>query len=104
MDGTGPRLTSALPEGLELARTTDVFDQDTVPAGLLRAHRVAPNVWGRLVVHSGALDFAFEDVAAAVEVRAGEHVVIPPERPHHLRIIGPVRFAVEFHRRPDQTG
>jgi len=26
---------------LVLTRTTDVFDNDTVPAGLLRAHRVA---------------------------------------------------------------
>ena len=29
-----------LPDGLEHVRTTDTFDNDTVPAGLLRAHRV----------------------------------------------------------------
>lgn len=40
-----------LPDGLVLIRTTDVFDNATVPASLLRAHRVADGVWGRLVVH-----------------------------------------------------
>ena len=37
-----------LPDGLEHVRTTDVFDNTTVPAGLLRAHRVADGVWGRV--------------------------------------------------------
>jgi len=86
-----------LPPGAELVRTTDVFDEDTVPAGLLRDHRVAANTWGRLVVHSGALKFGFtgED---EFDVTAGDHAVIPPSVVHHVRIVGPVRFAVEFHR------
>jgi tellurite resistance-related uncharacterized protein len=95
-------VTTELPDGLELARTTDVFDEDSVPAGLLRAHRVASGVWGRLVVHSGALGFVFEDEPErVVEIRAGHHMVIPPNRPHHLELTGSVTFAVEFHRRPD---
>lgn len=91
-------MTPELPEGLELARSTDVFDQDTVPAGLLRAHRVAPGVWGRLVVHTGSLGFVFEDDGKTVDVGAGDHMVIPPDRPHHLEMLGPVTFVVEFHR------
>ena len=56
---------TTMPDGLELVRTTDVFDQDSVPAGLLRAHRVADGVWGRLVVHSGAVTFVFDDEPTA---------------------------------------
>ena len=93
-------MTLDLPEGLELARTTDVFDNDSVPAGLLRAHRVAPGIWGRLVVHTGSIGFVFEDDGRSADIAAGEHMVIPPDRPHHLELIGPVRFAVEFYRRP----
>ena len=37
-------MTDPIPEGFVLARTTDVFDYDTVPAGLLKAHRVADSV------------------------------------------------------------
>lgn len=93
-----------LPDGLVHVRTTDVFDNDTVPAGLLRAHRVADGVWGRLVVHTGRLRFVFEDASdAPIEVAAGGSVVIPPARPHHLELDGPSTFAVEFHR-PDDAG
>ena len=88
-----------IPGGYELTRTTATFDNDTVPPGLLSAHRVANGVWGRLVVHSGALDFVFEDQPGTrMPVGDGGHVVIPPARPHHLELNGPVSFAVEFYR------
>lgn len=88
-----------LPAGVQLVRTTVKFDQDSVPAGLLRDHRVAEGVWGRLVVSSGHLTFLFEDSDEQPRsVSAGESVVIPPNRPHHLEVDGPVTFVVEFHR------
>ena len=34
-------MTRDLSAGLEHVRTTPVFDQDSVPAGLLAAHRIA---------------------------------------------------------------
>ena len=93
--------TLTLPIGLVHARTTDMFDETNHPAGLRRAHRVADGVWGRLVVHSGALTFTFDDHPdEPIRVAAGEHVIIPPAVPHHLDIDGPVTFAVEFHRSP----
>lgn len=96
--GAGP---DGLPAGLRLARTTPTFDQDTVPPGLLATHRVADRVWGRLVVHTGALTFHFEDEPGRHRrVGAGQDLVIPPNRPHHLELDGPVTFAVEFHRDP----
>lgn len=92
--------SSSLPPGVELVRSTAEFDEHTVPAGLLRDHRVATGVWGRLVVRSGSLHFGFGD-DDEVEVDAGDSVVIPPDQLHHVRVIGPVRFLVEFHRAPD---
>jgi tellurite resistance-related uncharacterized protein len=101
------RSEPVLPAGVELVRTTSEFTETTVPAGLLRAHRVAAGVWGRLAVSGGTVAFAFDDADredadhehADQErlVAAGEHQVIPPERPHHVRVVGPVRFVVEFH-------
>lgn len=98
---------AALPPGLEHVRTTDVFDEHTAPAGLRRAHRVADGVWGRLVVHSGALRFRFEDDPSdqARIVAAGGAVVIPPARLHHVVFDqGPATFAIEFHRLPAAGG
>ena len=95
---------SELPGGLELARTTDVFDEDSVPAGLARAHRVAEGVWGRLVVHDGSIGFRFEDDDRLLIAAVGEPIVIPPARRHHVEPIGPVRFVVEFHRPVEEDG
>lgn len=88
-----------LPDDTVLVRTTDEFSQETVPSGLLRDHKVADGVWGRLVVRSGSLGFVFQDSADnAVELTAGDSIVIPPGRLHHVVPHGPVRFVVEFHR------
>lgn len=91
-----------LPDGLHYVRTTDIFDQDTVPVGLLRAHRVAEGVWGQLVIHTGTVTFVFEDEPdQPLTVNAGEAVAIPPGRHHHLELGGPATFAVEFYRIPE---
>lgn len=90
-------MTDQIPEGFDLQRTTPTFDNDSVPAGLLKAHQVADRVWGRLVVHTGELTFVFEDTGTPLVVHAGDHVVIPPTRPHHLELDAPATFAVEFY-------
>lgn len=87
-----------LPDGCELARTTKEFDERTIPAGFLAAHRVADGVWGRLVVRDGSLRFGFDDSDDERTVSSGQVQVIPPGRLHHLVVDGPVRFVVEFHR------
>jgi tellurite resistance-related uncharacterized protein len=93
--------TPVLPQGLEHVRTTDVFDNASVPAGLLRAHRVAAGVWGRLVVHAGAVTFVFDDEPdRPITVSAGATIAIPPMRQHHVELKEPAAFAIEFHRAP----
>jgi tellurite resistance-related uncharacterized protein len=98
-----------LPDGLELVRTTGEFDETSVPGGLLSAHRIASGVWGRLVVRSGALVVVVEDDPARAAgappdreerrtVGGGESVVIPPGLVHHVEMVGPVAFRIEFHR------
>lgn len=92
---------SQIPKNAVLTRTTDVFDNQSVPAGLLRAHRVAKNNWGRLVVHAGSIRFVFEDEPEhAITVTATDTIVIPPGRLHHVELDGPVEFVVEFYQRP----
>jgi tellurite resistance-related uncharacterized protein len=87
-----------LPADLVLDRVTRDFTPDSVPKGLLRAHRVADGVWGRLLVREGSLTFVFEDDPdGARVVSEGGTQVIPPGRFHHLELTGPARFAVEFH-------
>ena len=89
-----------LPEGLRVVRTTDVWDERTMPAGLRRAHRVAAGTWGRLRVEHGRLRFRAE-TRPPLDVVVGSEApqAIPPEVEHHVEPLGNVRFAVEFLRR-----
>ncbi len=97
-------MTAKIPTGYQFTRTTPTFDNHTVPAGLLNAHRVAEGVWGRLVVRTGVVAFVFEDQPGApILVGAGGHVDIPPSRPHHLELNEPATFAVEFYRSPSNV-
>ncbi|MFV0457188.1 MAG: DUF1971 domain-containing protein [Actinomycetales bacterium] len=90
-----------LPGGLEYVRTTPVFDPESVPPGLRKAHQVADGVWARLVVHTGALTFVFEDRPDQPrQVSAGQILTIPPARPHHVDLPGSVTFSLEFYRVP----
>ena len=89
-----------LPDGLVLVRVTSEFDRMSTPAGLRRAHRIAPGVWGVLRVRSGSLRFVV-DGGGARTLTDGECQVIPPEVEHHVELIDEVRFVVEFHRATD---
>ena len=82
-----------------MVRSTRLFDESTVPAGLLAAHQIAAGVWGRVVVHTGSLTFAYEEGPGdPLELHAGEGHDIPPLRPHRLVLDGPATFAIEFYK------
>lgn len=87
-----------MPAGLTLARTTPDFTDTTVPKALLRAHKVAPHVWGRLCVYEGVVRFVFEDApATAHDIVAGGHIDIPPSVAHRVEPSSTSRFAIEFY-------
>ena len=86
-----------LPEGLHRVRTSTVWDERTMPAGLRRAHRVAAGTWGRIVVHDGQLRFAAETTPEIdLELDPGSAQGIPPDVLHEVEPLGAVRFSVEF--------
>lgn len=94
-----------LPADLVVARTTDTWDEHSMPAGLRRAHRVAARTWGRLVVEAGALRFrASTDPPTDVILGPGATQPIPPSVEHDVEPRGPVRFRVEFLTAPPATG
>ncbi|MCA9711493.1 MAG: DUF3565 domain-containing protein, partial [Myxococcales bacterium] len=87
-----------LPEGSVSYRRTADFDEHTVPAGLLAAHRTRAGVWGRLWL-------VFEAPwGERVQVEPGAPAVIPAAVPHHVEPCGPVCFHVEFLRPPAADG
>lgn len=87
-----------LPDDVEYVRTTARFDERSVPAGLLAAHRVAAGTWAVLTVHHGGLRFVFADGPTERRMEPGDTQVIPPLVVHHLVIDRPVSFDLAFHR------
>ena len=86
-----------LPEALRLVRSSPEWDENTMPRGLLRAHRVASGTWGRIVVHDGQLRFAAStEPVLEVVLGPGSTHAIPPNVEHKVQPLGPVRFVIEF--------
>jgi tellurite resistance-related uncharacterized protein len=91
-----------LPDDLHVVRATDVWNEETMPSGLRRRHRVAAGTWGRLQVQEGELRFRLSTQPALdLIVRPDCPQPIPPEVDHEVEPLGRVRFFVEFLRRSD---
>ena len=94
-----------LPDGLVVARTAGPFDEQSLPAGLRRAHRVAERTWGYLRVLTGGLFFELgTDPPRRLRLQAPAAQPIPPAVPHAVTPDGAVELAVDFLVRPQTPG
>lgn len=91
-----------LPAGLDHYRSTPLFTEETVPAALLGDHSTKPGVWGRIRLRSGRLRYVMTDprrqALARDLVPDADPAIIEPEILHHVELLGPVQFQVEFWR------
>ena len=85
-----------LPDGFARYKQTAELDQGSVPAGLLKDHTTKRGVWAKIVVHDGALRYHVDAMGRSFELAPGAPGIVVPEVPHHLELVGPVRFHVEF--------
>lgn len=89
-----------VPVDLVVARTTDTWDETTLPVGLRRSHRIGAHRWGLIRVEDGRLRFRAATSPPLDRVLcAGDEQPIPPEVDHDVTPDGPVRFHVVFLRR-----
>jgi len=88
----------SLPEGASKIGSTPTMTEETVVPGILKKHLAPRGRFGYLVVEEGALQFIWEDDPEnALDADPGHPIVIFPERFHHVKITGKVRFRVEFY-------
>jgi tellurite resistance-related uncharacterized protein len=87
-----------LPAQVAAYRDTPTFDQDSVPAALLRDHNTKAGVWGQIVVLEGVLELGIDEPSATLTLTPDVPGVVRPEQVHRVRPLGAVRFFVRFYK------
>ena len=83
-------------------RTTQVFDETTLPAGFRQEHRTKPGVWGIILMLEGRLRFQVLDPASEVILDPGHPGLVWPDVVHLVEPLGPLKMRLEFYKqRPD---
>ena len=90
---------TCLPDDCEAYRRLGPFTAATLPLGLLRAHALKQGCWGVLAVEAGSVAFVWEDAPdGPIRLDAGDSIVIPPERRHHLAVDSEFMLAIGLYR------
>lgn len=90
-----------IPANVSFYKSTPVFTEDSVPAAIQRGHTTADDVWARIRILEGSLLYRITDPRVAPEevLLTPEHPgVVEPKVEHEVRVLGPVRFQLDFHR------
>lgn len=91
-------IPSVLPADAKPYRILGPFDKASLPAGVLRQHRLGDGRWGLLRVHSGSIRFIWDDRQGnEVRVTAGQTVLIPPLVTHHLEPDEEMTLSIELY-------
>lgn len=93
--------TRTLPDGLVHYQNSPIFDQDSTPTRLQKSHDTKAGTWGKIKVKSGRLHFVIEETGDAQWLDSTTDGLIAPQQLHHIEIIEPVCFYLEFYRVPD---
>jgi hemoglobin len=79
-------------------RSSPVFDAETLPAALRRAHSTKAGVWGVIRVLEGAVRYYIEDGSTPPFVLTPEQPgLVRPEQLHHIEPLGAMRLRVDFY-------
>lgn len=80
-------------------KSTPVFDENTLPAGLRKEHRTKPGVWGIIRVLEGRVRYHVLAPASVSTLDRECPGLVLPDQPHFVEPLGPVRMLVEFYDR-----
>ncbi|MFC4291638.1 DUF1971 domain-containing protein [Sphingorhabdus arenilitoris] len=92
-----------IPAGAICYRELGPWKADQVPTGLQKRHNVKEGCWVKLQVLDGQILFIWDDSDNETRdtetlLSAGEHIIIPPIRPHHLELNWDTEIKLDFYR------
>ena len=81
-------------------KSTPIFTEATLPAGLKKAHSTKAGIWGLLEILSGTVAYVIEanDVGPERQrtMRGGETQIIESELQHHVEPEGAIEMQIHF--------
>ncbi len=90
-----------IPVKAQAYKKTPEFNEDTIPAGLLKAHQTKEGTWGKINVSEGELLYRIlEPVVEEIVLSPDKFGVVEPTVLHEVTPLGKVSFHVEFFREP----
>jgi hemoglobin len=78
-------------------KSTQVFDENTLPQKLRNAHSTKAGAWGIIRVLEGQLRYVIEDTGIASILTPERPGLVLPEQLHHVEPIGAMKMRVEFY-------
>jgi tellurite resistance-related uncharacterized protein len=81
-------------------RSTPVFNNNSLPDALRRAHSTKAGVWGLLKVLTGTIRYVMEETGECQLVQAPGIVVILPQQLHSVEPQGDMEMQVDFYHEP----
>lgn len=78
-------------------KSTPVFDENTLPAGLRREHRTKVGVWGVIRVLEGRLRYRVLDPVSETILDSKHSGLVLPDQPHSVEPLGAMRMQVDFY-------
>jgi tellurite resistance-related uncharacterized protein len=91
-----------LPENALAYSKTAIFNQNTIPNGLLNQHTTKAGTWGKINVISGKLVYKILSKPSETHILTPTFSgIVEPQIPHQVESIEAVEFYVEFYQIPE---
>lgn len=88
-----------LPDNLSPIRKTPEFNETSIPKGLLKAHQTKKDVWGKIVILEGKLQYKINEPEEEIILLDPDNWgVVEPTTLHEVKPLGAVKFYVEFYQ------
>ena len=91
----------SLPDNLKMYKQTKIFDQNSIPKGLLKDHSTMEGVWGRICILEGKLLYTIQsNPIEEIELSCEKYGVVEAQVLHFVSPIRDVKvkFYVEFYK------
>lgn len=78
--------------------SSPIFDEQNLPNSLRNKHSTRDGTWGLLRVLEGEVRLVYLDPPSERVVTIDDPAPIPPQSPHFVKLVGPMKMQVEFYR------